>query len=167
RLVDELHGFRRSLHFAVEAAQHAEEEDPDLALFDDRWTDLVIVDEADRLKFPTLEQLRDVYDRGQFGLVLIGMPGIAKRLARYAQFSSRAGFVHQFRALSPDAMRLVLAHKWQQLGLTASLDDFTDAEAMAAIIRITGGNFRLVQRLFSQIERILAINALRAVTPEV
>ena len=38
---------------------------------------------------------------------------------------------------------------------------------MAAIIRITGGNFRLVQRLFSQIERILEINGLQPITPEV
>jgi hypothetical protein len=38
---------------------------------------------------------------------------------------------------------------------------------MAAVIRVTGGNLRLVQRLFSQIERILAINQLQAVTPEV
>ena len=45
--------------------------------------------------------------------------------------------------------------------------DFTDAEAVAAIARITGGNFRLVQRLFTQIERLLEINRLRAVTKEV
>ena len=34
-------------------------------------------------------------------------------------------------------------------------------------IRITSGNFRLVQRLFSQIERVLQINELRTVTKEV
>jgi hypothetical protein len=167
RLETELHQLRWSLHYTVEAAQHAGEGDPDLAFFDDRWTELVIVDEADRLKFPPLEQLRDIYDRGRFGLVLIGMPGIEKRLARYAQFYSRVGFVHHYRTLSADAMRLVLAHKWEQLGLVLVPDDFTTAEAMAAIIRITGGNLRLVQRLFSQIERILAINRLQAVTPEV
>src|SRR3954447_2544977 len=167
RLPTELHELPRSLLSVVEAARHAGEDDPGLAYFDDRWTELVIVDEADRLKFPPLEQLRDIYDRGRFGLVLVGMPGIEKRLARYAQFYSRVGFVHQFRTLSVEAMRLILAHKWEQLGLRLRPDDFSDAEAMAAIIRITGGNFRLVHRLFSQIERILQINGLQAITPDV
>ncbi|MBV9355609.1 MAG: hypothetical protein JO023_08785 [Chloroflexi bacterium] len=36
-----------------------------------------------------------------------------------------------------------------------------------AIARATGGNFRLVQRLFAQIERIVTINDLPAVTTEV
>jgi DNA transposition AAA+ family ATPase len=51
--------------------------------------------------------------------------------------------------------------------LTFSPDDYTDAEALAAVARITGGNFRLVQRLFSQIERVLEINRLRTITAEV
>jgi hypothetical protein len=42
--------------------------------------------------------------------------------------------------------------------------DISDQEAIAAIIRITGGNFRLLRRLLSQIERILGINQLQAVT---
>jgi DNA transposition AAA+ family ATPase len=128
---------------------------------------LVLVDEADRLKLATLEQLRDLYDRGQFGLVLIGMPGLEKRLARYAQLYSRVGFVHQFAPLSAEELQFILAHQWQRLGLTLSVEEFTDAEAAAAIIRITGGNFRLVHRLFTQIERILQVNELRTVTKEV
>jgi DNA transposition AAA+ family ATPase len=60
-----------------------------------------------------------------------------------------------------------LAHKWKEIGLTFSPDDYADAEALAAIARITGGNFPLVQRLFAQIERVLEINRLRTITKEV
>ena len=133
--------------------------------------ELLIVDEADRLKMPELEEIRDRYDRANFadgvGVVLIGLPGIEKRLARYPQLYSRVGFVHHFRPLSEEELRFILAHKWQEIGLTFSPDDWTDAEALAAIARITGGNFRLVQRLFAQIERVLEINRLRTITKEV
>ena len=61
----------------------------------------------------------------------------------------------------------MLSHKWVELGPAFAPDDYTDAEAMAGIARITGGNFRLVQRLFVQIERILRINALQTITQEV
>jgi DNA transposition AAA+ family ATPase len=133
-----------------------------------KLTHLIIVDEGDRLKTDSLEQLRDVYDRdGAWGLVLIGMPGLEKRLSRYPQLYSRVGFVHHFKPLSTEEMHFVLQHKWQQLGLTIDLSDFTDSVAVAAIIRITGGNFRLLQRLFSQIERVMHINDLRYVTKEV
>ena len=37
----------------------------------------------------------------------------------------------------------------------------------ARVIRITGGNFRLIERLFSQVDRVLKINNLQVVTREV
>ena len=45
--------------------------------------------------------------------------------------------------------------------------DRLDSETAAAIIRITGGNFRLLNRLLTQIERILEINELPEVTKAV
>jgi hypothetical protein len=42
-----------------------------------------------------------------------------------------------------------------------------DQETIALIIRITGGNFRLLNRLLTQIQRILEINTLKEVTKAV
>jgi DNA transposition AAA+ family ATPase len=44
--------------------------------------ELILVDEADRLKMAGIKHMCDIYDRSHVGLVLIGMPGIEKRLAR-------------------------------------------------------------------------------------
>jgi DNA transposition AAA+ family ATPase len=43
------------------------------------------VDEADRLKVAGLDQVRSIFNEGGRGLILIRMPGIEKRLARYPQ----------------------------------------------------------------------------------
>lgn len=42
-----------------------------------------------------------------------------------------------------------------------------DAEVMAAVLRITAGNFRLVIRPLTQAVRILEVNGLASITPEV
>lgn len=124
-------------------------------------TTLVVIDEADRLRMATLEVARAIFDRGNIGLVLIGMPGMEKRLARYPQFYSRVGFVHAFRALGTAEVRALLREGWSPPGVCLPpLDD----EAVTAIIRMTGGNFRLLDRLLSQSERIVQLNSLSCVT---
>jgi hypothetical protein len=46
-------------------------------------------------------------------------------------------------------------------------DDPSDVAAITTAMQITRGNFRLVERLFAQVKRILQINELRQVTKEV
>jgi DNA polymerase III delta prime subunit len=151
RLDKELAHIQDRLSWMVQTLEHPEHDPPLLSRNQDRFAELLLVDEADRLKTPTLEQLRDRHDRTGVGLILIGMPGIEKRLARYPQLYSRVGFVHH-RVLSAEEQAFVLARHWPELGLHDP-EDFTTAEALATIIRITSGNFRLTARLVVQIKR--------------
>jgi|SoiMethySBSTD1v2_1073268.scaffolds.fasta_scaffold495013_2 DNA transposition AAA+ family ATPase len=133
----------------------------------DRMIELIIIDEAERLSTSALEHLRDMFDRTPLGLILIGMPGIEKRLARSPQLYSRVGFAHHYRPLQGDELTFVLTRHWRKLGLSLDSADFTDTQAIAAISRLTTGNFRLLHRLFVQIERLLLINELHVITEDV
>src|SRR5258708_37034785 len=77
--------------------------------------------------------IRDIADRGKFGLVLLGMPGLDKRLARAPQLSSRIGFAQKIEPLSDDETRFFLKQRWSHR-VSAHADDFTDQEAVAAIM---------------------------------
>jgi DNA transposition AAA+ family ATPase len=171
RVEQEIQLLRLALSYLVDTVQYglpqksSEELAPRRVLPDP--TELILIDEADRLKTATLEQIRDIYDHSNIGMVLIGMPGLEKRLSRYPQLYSRVGFVHEFRALNAEESRMFLKQQWNHWGLILHPESATEAEAIAAIIRITHGNFRLLYRLLAQIERIADINALRMVTKEV
>jgi DNA transposition AAA+ family ATPase len=101
-----------------------------------------------------------------YSLVLLGMPGLDKRLQRVAQLYSRIGFVHEIAPLSQQETRFFLQQRWSHR-VSADSEDFTDLEAVATIIRITQGNMRLIDRLMKQVERVLAANQLTVVTKEV
>src|SRR6266568_9473749 len=62
-------------------------------------------------------------------------------------------FVHQFQPLSGREFENVVERQWVQLQLDSALDQGMDAAVVNAIARVTGGNFRLIQRLFAQIDR--------------
>jgi len=113
----------------------------------------------------SLEQVRATFDASEIGVILIGMPGLEKRLARYPQFYSRIGFVHEFRPLETAEIRQLFAQRWAPPGVNLPEDPWAE-DAIAAIVRATGGNFRLLNRLLAQIERILEINSLREVTKD-
>jgi hypothetical protein len=129
-------------------------------------TTLLVIDEADRLKVVGIEQVRSIFDEGGLGLILIGMPGLEKRLARYPQLYSRVGFVHEFRPLAASEVRALLERGWAPSGVRLPRQPWPE-EAVAAIIRMAGGNFRLLNRLLTQIDRILDINGLGEGTKQV
>jgi hypothetical protein len=61
----------------------------------------------------------------------------------------------------------VVERQWVHLQLDSAMDQGMDAAVVNAIARVTGGNFRLIQRLFAQIDRVLTINSLATVTTDV
>jgi DNA transposition AAA+ family ATPase len=128
---------------------------------------LLIIDEADRLQPKSLEQVRDIYDRQKLAVVLIDMPGIEKRLVRSPQLYSRIGFAHVYKPLSEEEVAFIIQNQLRSLQINMDVKDFSDQEAIAALTRITQGNFRLINRLLKQIIRIMEVNQLSSITKEV
>ncbi|MGI8418963.1 MAG: hypothetical protein ACR2P2_22755 [Nakamurella sp.] len=73
----------------------------------------------------------------------------------------------QFRPLDSTDLPAVLGHYWQQLGHTYQPDDADHVEAAKVITAITGGNFRLIERLMTQIARVMTINHLDHIASDV
>src|SRR5262249_11984927 len=91
-------------------------------------TGLIVIDETDRIKMAGLEQVQDIFDRGSIGVVLIGMPGLERRMTRYPQLYSRTSFVHAFRALTTAEARELLGQRWRPPGVTLPEDLLRDDE---------------------------------------
>jgi DNA transposition AAA+ family ATPase len=114
----------------------------------------------------SLEAIRSIFDDGGIGMVLIGMPGIEKRVARFPQFYSRIGFVHEFRPLHEAQMTRLLNERWLPAGVRLP-DAVFAPDVIATLIRMSGGNFRLLTRLQTQVERILKVNQSEIVSKEI
>jgi DNA transposition AAA+ family ATPase len=111
---------------------------------DDNWQEklnnyvkLIIVDEADRLNPKGLEQVRDIYDRQSISIILIGMPGIEKRLVRSPQLYSRVGFSHIYKPLSKEEIVFIVQNHLKALNASVDLETFSDQEAIATFSLIT------------------------------
>jgi hypothetical protein len=79
----------------------------------------------------SLEQVRAIFDAGEIAVILIGMPGLEKKLARYLQFYSRISFVHEFRPLAAKEVGELLDRCWAPPGVCLPQQPL-DAETVAA-----------------------------------
>jgi hypothetical protein len=127
---------------------------------------ILVVDEADRLCTNGFELIRSIHDEERVAVILIGMPGIERRLARHKQLYSRVGFLHQFLPLDEQDVREVIAAQLSRTKLKLDESHQAAEETISSIVRITSGNFRLIDRIFDQITRIAEINRMPIVNSD-
>lgn len=66
--------------------------------------------------------------------------------------------MHQYRTLDREEQQELVEQQVSSFGWGRGKDRRIEKEALAQIIRMTGGNFRQMERLLTQIKRILEIN---------
>ncbi|HMO21405.1 MAG TPA: AAA family ATPase [Candidatus Melainabacteria bacterium] len=114
---------------------------------------LVIVDEAHRLKYAALEELRDLQERWEVGVILIGDPGMECSLARMFHFADRVRYIEKFEPLSTDDVRKYVDKHIEHAELTTPTDDVYSLIADYCL-----GNPRILGHLFALVERLLKMN---------
>lgn len=118
-----------------------------------RHAKLIIIDEAHRLKYQVLEQLRDLQEQWKVGIVLIGDPGMERSIARMYHFCDRIAKVDEFKPMEK-AEVFEYINLWTQAMKLPSPRD----EVKELINWYVRGNPRMLGHLFSMIFRILKIN---------
>ena len=91
------------------------------------------------------------------------MPGLEKSLARYPQLYSRVGFVHRYAPLAAEETEAVVRDNAGAFGISLPPEAFADRGGMSVLVRESRGNFRLLEKLLQQCERVVRINGLSKV----
>lgn len=124
-------------------------------------TDLIIIDEADRLTVGALPRALDRLDEQQVGVVLLARPWFEQQLARQPHLYTRIPLRHAFEPLPDAEIRSLLADAWCHSG------ELCDAQCAAAIVQIAGGNLRRLFRLLAHIARIAEARKPEGITGDV
>ncbi len=114
----------------------------------------------------SLEAIRSIFDDGGIGMVLIGMPGNRKEGRSLSSVLFADRFVHEFLPLDEAQMTRLLNERWLPAGVRLP-DAVLAPNVIATLIRMSGGNIRLLTRLLTQVERILKINQSEIVSKEI
>jgi DNA transposition AAA+ family ATPase len=114
---------------------------------------LVIVDEAFRLKYQALEQLRDIQEEWDVGLLLIADPGFERSLNRMWHFTVRVAHAEELKPLTAVETAQYIDKQLEIMSLPKPRE-----EVYTLIYWYTQGVLRSLGNLFSMIARILKIN---------
>ena len=154
RLMTEIGILRNRFNAALQRVEQQRNSTVDFAqLLAKSYVKLLIVDEAYRLKFQALEQLRDIHDDWKIGIVLIGDPSMERSLDRQPHFADRIGFAQEFKQLQPSEVNAYIDKQIHCLGLEKPA-----AEIYAAIAWYTQGNLRTLEKLFKLLDRLVKLN---------
>ncbi|PZM78826.1 MAG: hypothetical protein DKT66_23285 [Candidatus Melainabacteria bacterium] len=153
RLRKELGAMRNRFDDAVERARNRQAQSAIVQGFGERYAKLIIVDEAYRLGYQALEELRDLHDQWKIGMVLIGDPGLERSLDRHPHFVNRVAFVQAFHALKPEEVNRYIELRSDAMGLQRP-----QSEIYTAIFWYTQGNLRILEKLFRLLERLVKLN---------
>jgi len=117
----------------------------------------VFIDEADYLLRDSrmLDTVRDLHDKTNIPIVLIGMEQITGKLIRKGQFWSRLSQIIEFQPLTPGEIAF-LAKTWANLK--------TEAGASEILRKATAGDFREVTVALYHLERMAKANKSDAIT---
>jgi DNA transposition AAA+ family ATPase len=153
RLRNEIGALRNRFDYALQRVEQQNTPTTYAELLTKRYARLLIVDEAYRLKFNALEELRDVHDDWRIGMVLIGDPAMERGLERQPHFADRIGFVQEFKQLDVSEVNDYIEKQVQELGL-----EKPDEEIYAAVFWYTQGNLRTLEKLFKLLDRLIKLN---------
>lgn len=125
---------------------------------------MIIVDEAFRLKYQALEELRDLQERWEVGMLLIADPGFERSISRMWHFAVRIAHAEELRPLTDEEIVLYIDRQLEFMNLPKPPD-----EVYTLINWYSQGNLRSLGNLFAMIARILKINedVVREITRDV
>lgn len=112
----------------------------------------IVIDEAEFTLHngaKALEKIRDISDRAEVTVVLIGMEKIQSSIARHKQIHGRIAQVVEFKPATPADV----AHACAQLAEVEMADALK-----AEVHRISGGRMREVLNVIASIERLAKLN---------
>lgn len=135
-----------------------------------RMTELIIIDDADRLNREAWLLLSEIHDRTRCAMLFVGQPSLAHHLRgkQYRQIHNRLSLGMELHTLTYDELRRFI-QLWQQQCVTPASAIVRrsfyltglDAEAVAVkeIYRVTLGNLRRITQFVEQVERVIQLNA--------